>query len=253
MSTNLVTVQNAPRSVGELINLPKIVRYRLGVSLHMWGGNNEAEEAFLALDDANQAQSLLSALQAWDSGPGQGGGGNGAMPQQQMQPPQQQMQQPQYAQPPQQMPPQQMQPPTTRTPATVSDPTNMGSGQQYPQQQYPQQQQAPQQQQPQQQYSQQQPGAGNQLLSAVGALNGKIDRLHKLVDEEVSGAADLEELKDIVLGMARTQQTIAALVLILSENQIGIPRPAIVKMINSELSKGLKELLEAQGDSPGKG
>jgi hypothetical protein len=105
--------------------------------------------------------------------------------------------------------------------------------------------------QPAQQPAQQPPaaaaaGAGAQLL-------GSIRGLHKYIEEEVAGAADLEELKEVVLGMARTQRTLAVLCLLLAEKQLELPKEALITLVEAELKQDAVEKLIAQDDAEGKG
>lgn len=107
-STGMVTLQSAPRDVGALMALPRGVRFRLGIQLHLFP-DDDAEQAFLGLPDDQQANAVASALMNLDAGSGQApapmqGPSNGQAAQMPQGAPSFPMQVPQQAQPPQQMP-----------------------------------------------------------------------------------------------------------------------------------------------------
>lgn len=282
--SNTITVQNAPRDLQGLSQINRTVRYRLGLSVKMWGTDQAAEEAFLALDDAGQAQALFTALQQYDAS--QGATAPAAAPAaapiaapQPMPtpinapmaphapvpqaPPPMVAPQPALAPPVPQPPAPAPQAAPMRSPVTTADPNNSGAiapqpmaappavpaptfaGGGGPPPTAPQPPPAP-----------QTPTGtpGGQLVMAVQGLSQQVANLHKLVDDEVAGAADLQELKDIILGMARTQQAMGVMCLLLFENQLGMPRASVVNLVMSEIKQEtLKSLLKQHEEAEGKG
>lgn len=172
-TTGMITPQNAPRTIPELLQLKRGVRFRLGLQISMFA-DDTAEQAFLGESDQNQAQALAAALANFDA---QQGGGQAPManhqppqmaaqpmqqqqlqiPLQQPQAPQAMPQQPTMPQQPQmplqapqqpqqpQMPQMPMQPAMPQMPAVQPPP----AAPQQPQMQMPAQAPPPQMQQPQ--------------------------------------------------------------------------------------------------------
>lgn len=248
----LVTAQNVPRDINELAKLTTTARYRICLSLNMWNGDTRAESAFLARDANGQANDLLLALAQYDAN-------NGQVPAAQ----QQQVQQQPAFQPPAALPPQQLQsspqpvafqpPQPLRQPSTVTDPTNGGAVRQ-PQAHIQAPVQAPiQTPQHQLQQLQPQPGAGAQLLAAVGSLHEQITNLVGVVEDEVAGQGDLEDVRNIILGMARTQRSLAVIVLLVAEQQLGFSGESLQNLIVAKLKDdSLKAFIGEEDDFEGK-
>lgn len=137
-------------------------------------------------------------------------------------PPSQQFQQPppqQFQQPPMQMQPQQPQQ-LTRTPSTPTDPGGVA----------------------QQNFSAAEAGSAvamNDLTSrALTNIIGLINKLTTIVNDEVAGNGDLQELHDLCLGLAAQQQLNSVMLFMIYEtmNQ-GIPRESLAAFIREEVRK----------------
>lgn len=229
MEDNKLTVQNAPRDLEQLKRVKRGALYRLALALNLWAGDPKAEEAFLLRNHEEQAQDLLAGFLAWDAQHGGGNGNGQAAPAQPA---------PQVMQPaPQQMQPMPMQPtpqvalsePPPREPVTTSDPGTPVAA------------------------AKAAPPVSAQLISVLSDIKSRVENLNRVVDEEVAGAADLEELRQLVLGTSRTQQSLAMLMLLVAEQILEVPSKAVVKMVEAEIKKNtLEELFTEQAESEGK-
>jgi len=194
------------------------------MALKMWEGQPGAEEAWLIRSSEEQAADLLEALRRWDAQ--QDGNGHAAPT-----PPRAPVPQPTArAMAPAAMAPMPQAspdaPPVPRTPVTAAPAAK-----------------------PRQPEAQPVAGAANQVVGALKALSSSIDELTEKVNDEVAGHEDLMDLKEIVLGMARTQQTIAVLALLTYEKVMeehDLNRRAVINLIKSELKEGTpKSLMKA--------
>jgi hypothetical protein len=261
MSMNQVTPQNAPRDPTELSKLTKMLRYRLGLGLNMWNGDASAEEAYLALPEEQQVTELLTALQRYDVQRGSNGQMSLPAPVQPIAPPMQPQQMapahmpmPMQPQAPMQMPPQQ----SMRTPSTSVDPgnsgmTHMSMAQPIPMQvPMPMQPQAPVPMAP-PQIPPQQPIAIPAILPVLQDMKNALGIINKKLDDEVPGAGDVEEIREFVMGIARTQQTIGILTIALAENFLGLDRERLGNYVNAEKkNKSAQSMLKMLDDDEGK-
>lgn len=248
-----INVENAPRTLEGMIKLTKSDKYRLALLLSMFGGDENAEQAFHILSPDGQAQALFNLL-VHNIGNGSAAGSNGqtqmpilhTAPQA---PPPQQMQMVPTA--PMQMVPVPMmqapsspaQMPVTRTPVTVSDPGNSGSKSmaaptpvQHPPPNPPMQIQPPQ--------------SGATSVAALQAINGQLRSLMEKVGglEETINDIDgkVESIEETMAGHARLLQLSAMLGVTLTEASMPkVTRQEILKMIKMYLDEGeLKACLQ---------
>ena len=95
-------------------------------------------------------------------------------------------------------------------------------------------------------------------MAAPGATPPNLAKLLKDIHEELetcAGVSEVEELKNIVLGVAATQNVMFIMLLELAQNQLAVPKDAIIKLIatalqGNEPEKWLEQAIE--GGGPGK-
>ena len=74
-------------------------------------------------------------------------------------------------------------------------------------------------------------------------MGGKLDKLIKMVDEEVPGTGDIQEISEAVMGIATSVNTLVIIGLILLENSGLMDRNVIYDMIRSEMAARTSEQL----------
>lgn len=241
MAASMVSPDNAPRSIEGLKGLSRAVRYRLALNMGIVGSQPESPDtkAFLGSDVQIQAQTLLDALNAKDSGNGMQMQETPAMapappPMQQVHPapmqpaqmpPMQPMQPMQPGQQEPQVQTQQPAPAATRQPATQADPSNAGA--------------------------QTGPALSANIMSKMDGIELKINSIAAEL-EGVPGMGEIEELKDFILGTLRVNRLTLMLLLELAENTLGMDKETIIAMIAAATASGeVEELLTKT--YPGKG
>ena len=268
MTMTTVTPDNAPRDATQLMLLPRAIRYRLALVLGLVQPNSPEEQAFMVATTETHAQVLLAGLLQRDAnqaltpapqmvpnpGPQQ-------MPPQQMQQPQQMMPQQMMMRPPQMMPapqtmpqpvfaqPMQQQPMPMMQPAPMQ-PAPMQQPQRQPQATSPA---------PQAPGPQRQPQTGG-ADAGSGAMVTTLTRMHQAleaVNKELgnrASSAEVEDLRNMIVGLGRTQSLMLILLLELGEKSLELDKATLCRMIAAASDQGEPEnLLSTVLGAPGKG
>lgn len=276
--SGMQTVESVPRDINTILGLSRAIRYRLVLNLGIFQNGSPEEGSFIGADNQTQSQMLLDALLARDSG-------QQIQPMPQMQNMQQVPQisapvqmQPQsvqptvYAPPPMQV---QMNPiPITPRPMGMAAVTPMQTAP-IPQQNYvPVQQyrapvipitgavQAPPQPAPMPSQGYTAPNLGQptvrQPVRQPNTLGDPANMGAGTSPSPIPGsdlarimnicakASDLNNLREIVLGMARTQNMLGLIILEIAVQILGVDKDTIIRMAVSASSQGEPETLFAR-------
>ena len=266
MTITMVTPENAPRDYAALLGLSRAVRYRLiltmGVQPH-----SEEESAFMKAAPDVQSQTVLAMLQRRDAETGQPpmtslvmGQPTGAAPQPMQMAPQQMAPQPMQQQPQYQPQPQPTLGGVQMAPPMQTQPVQMAP---QPMQLVPQRQPQPatiamggtpapmQQRQPQ---TPADPGNnGNAVLSTLTRMHQALEAVNKALGDRAS-SAEVEDLRNLIVGLGRTQSLMFILLLELGEKTLEMDKGTLCRMVAAASDQGEPEnLLNATLGGQGKG
>ena len=230
--SNLPSVANAPRVLEELCKIKKPGMYRLMLDTGCFSKDEQAAWLSMA-DHTARATELLRGLEQWDANRG------GAPAQKAVK-----------REPVQEAAPEAA-PEPSREPSTAADPANAGGkkvGRRSAAAQTPSdvdESQVP-----------------DKLMAGIYAkiskLTDKVDDLHTYVSEECAGHALLEEMHEVVVGMAKTQQTLGILCFIIAGSTSNMDEGELLNLVMlQQEDEALKKLLEshatfAKGTQEGK-
>lgn len=210
MSTPMVTLDNAPRDEVGLMKIGRAQRYRLCLTLDLWGGDENKEGAFFTMSNEDQTKTLLSGLHAHDGSNGSAGPATPAAPPPAPEP----APEPEPAAPgapaamtaPTAMTPE---PEPVRTPSTQSDPENAGD-----------------------QRPEAAPDAAKLMLQGVLKMGESVQNVLEVVQELSDGHDDLYESVEII---RRAMVFNTELALLVATQSLGLERKHILRMVEDAL------------------